>query len=104
MFNKLDARTQYPAVSSKKLRDSVSGDLGAKRAEEGNRAIRRGIKKDGEGNLPAFPMNKVRLANDGGNGAPGGGAWPKGPDTMGGVIGGKADKADYQGRKAGRGR
>ena len=94
MFGRIDADTPHPVVKRKLV--SPSGDLGAKREAEGNKAISRGIKKDGTGNLPAFPMGKPRLMNNGGSGA---GAWPKGPDTMGGVVGGKSDKADYQGVK-----
>jgi hypothetical protein len=99
MFGRIDAKTQHPAVSRKLV--SPAGDLAAKRDAEVSKAFPRNFKR--QGSIPSNPLasgSKSRLMNDGGSGA---GAWPKGPDTVGGVVGGKSDKESYQGKKAGRG-
>ena len=78
----------------------VSGDLGAKSAAQIRRAFPHNIKRIGEGNPNKLrKMTKCRLTNSDTQVI----GSMSGPDTIGGVVGGKHDKSGYSGLRARKG-
>lgn len=78
---------------------AVQGNLGDQRNSEQSRGLPRDFKSKGPAyRNPLTKFSKPRIMRRDEVGA---GADPKGPDTMGGVIGGTFDLKDYSGVKAG---
>lgn len=80
-------------------RFAVSGDLGAQDQAEMRKAFPRGFKADGPDYVnPLKGMSRVRVMRDP---ALKGFSEPSGPDTVGGMVGGKYQKDSHQGMSAG---
>ena len=98
MFNRIKAKTTWPSTA--RSAPDVAGDLGAKREAEMSKAFPNNVKA--KGSFPSNPlqMNKPRLMNKNSDQIVG--SIKSGPDTIGGAVGGKKDKGDYSGVKAGK--
>ncbi len=98
MYGQIDAHTKWPSTAGPLK--TPAGDLGKQRDNEMSKAFPKNIKQVGPDQQNPLQMSKPRLMNKNSDQIVG--SIKSGPDTIGGAVGGKKDKGDYSGVKAGK--